>query len=46
MFDRAARIDLPPEKRRAGYVFQDARLFPHMRVADNLAYGERFAPPV
>ena len=26
-------IDLPPERRRAGYVFQDARLFPHLRVA-------------
>jgi len=44
LLDRTARIDLAPEKRRAGYVFQDARLFPHMRVADNLAYGERFAP--
>ena len=32
-------IDLPPEQRRAGYVFQDARLFPHLRVRDNLTYG-------
>jgi molybdate transport system ATP-binding protein len=31
--------DLPPEQRRAGYVFQDARLFPHLRVRDNLTYG-------
>ena len=45
LFDSAQRIDLPPERRRAGYVFQDARLFPHMRVAANLAYGERFAAP-
>lgn len=44
LFDAADRIDLPPEKRRAGYVFQDARLFPHREVAANLAYGERFAP--
>jgi molybdate transport system ATP-binding protein len=43
LLDHAERINLPPEKRRAGYVFQDARLFPHLRVADNLAYGERFA---
>ncbi len=44
LFDAAAGINLPPEKRRAGYVFQDARLFPHMKVAANLAYGERLAP--
>ena len=43
LFDQAVRIDLPAEKRRAGYVFQDARLFPHMRVAGNLDYGEWFA---
>ncbi|MBI6549687.1 molybdenum ABC transporter ATP-binding protein ModC [Xenorhabdus lircayensis] len=30
---------LPPEKRRIGYVFQDARLFPHYRVKGNLQYG-------
>jgi molybdate transport system ATP-binding protein len=41
-------IDVPPERRRAGYVFQEARLFPHMRVRANLLYGvrgeaERFA---
>lgn len=41
LFDDAARIDLPPERRRAGYVFQDLRLFPHRTVAANLAYGER-----
>lgn len=44
LFDSAASVDLPPEKRRAGYVFQDARLFPHKRVAANLAYGEKLAP--
>jgi molybdate transport system ATP-binding protein len=41
LFDDAAAIDLPPERRRAGYVFQDLRLFPHRTVAANLAYGER-----
>lgn len=39
LFD--ADVDLPPERRRAGYVFQDLRLFPHRTVAANLAYGER-----
>lgn len=41
LFDSATGIDLPPERRRAGYVFQDLRLFPHRTVAANLAYGER-----
>lgn len=44
LFDSARGIDLPPEKRRIGYVFQDARLFPHMSVARNLAYGLKRAP--
>jgi len=34
-----AGIDVPPEARRAGYVFQEARLFPHLRVRANLLYG-------
>lgn len=33
---------LPPHKRRVGYVFQDARLFPHLTVAQNLDYARRF----
>ncbi|RIV81611.1 ATP-binding cassette domain-containing protein [Aurantiacibacter xanthus] len=45
LFDSAQRIDLAPEARRAGYVFQDGRLFPHMSVRANLAYGERLALP-
>lgn len=45
LFDAAAGIDLPPDQRRAGYVFQDNRLFPHMRVRANLLYGERLASP-
>ena len=42
--DTAAGIWLPPERRRIGLVFQDARLFPHMSVATNLRYGLRRAP--
>lgn len=41
--DPASAVDLPPEARGAGYVFQDARLFPHMRVGANLAYGAKRA---
>jgi molybdate transport system ATP-binding protein len=39
LFDSRRGINLPPEKRRLGYVFQDGRLFPHMNVRHNLAYG-------
>lgn len=40
-----ARVDLPPERRRLGTVFQEARLFPHRRVRANLLYGHRLAAP-
>lgn len=39
--DTARGIDLPPEKRSVGFVFQDYLLFPHMTVADNVAFGPR-----
>ncbi|WP_440997709.1 molybdenum ABC transporter ATP-binding protein [Arhodomonas sp. SL1] len=32
---------VPVHRRPVGYVFQDARLFPHLNVADNLEYGRR-----
>jgi len=41
LYDRSKRIDLPAYRRRIGYVFQDARLFPHLSVAQNLDYGRR-----
>lgn len=44
LLDTAAGIALAPEARRCGFVFQDARLFPHLSVAANLRYGLRRAP--
>jgi molybdate transport system ATP-binding protein len=39
--DTAVGIHVPPHRRRIGYVFQDARLFPHLDVRQNLDYGRR-----
>ncbi|NDV88256.1 molybdenum ABC transporter ATP-binding protein [Aurantimonas aggregata] len=44
LFDTAARHWLAPHRRRIGYIFQEGRLFPHLSVRQNLAYGRRFAP--
>jgi molybdate transport system ATP-binding protein len=44
LFDAAAGINLPPNERRIGYVFQDALLFPHMDVEANLLYGQKLRP--
>jgi molybdate transport system ATP-binding protein len=47
LFDSAERIDLPPHRRRIGYVFQEGRLFPHFSVRYNLDFGRRMCglPP-
>ena len=42
--DVEAGIFVPAHKRRIGYVFQDARLFPHLTVSQNLRYGRFFTP--
>ncbi len=34
------RVNVPPEKRRFGYVFQEGYLFPHLTVAQNIRYGQ------
>jgi len=41
LFDRANRINVHPEDRHIGYVFQDSLLFPHLSVRRNLLYGWR-----
>lgn len=44
LFDSEAGIDLKPDARACGYVFQDNRLFPHRDVMGNLLYGWRLVP--
>jgi molybdate transport system ATP-binding protein len=39
LLDTDRGINVPPERRRIGYVFQDARLFPHIKVEANLRYA-------
>ncbi|MCE9686122.1 molybdenum ABC transporter ATP-binding protein ModC [Shewanella sp. AS16] len=45
LFNSELGINLAVEKRRTGYVFQDARLFPHYKVRGNLNYGNRDKDP-
>jgi len=40
LFDASRHIDLPPQARRMGYLFQDYALFPHLTVRQNIAFGE------
>ena len=43
LFDAAKAVNVPPHRRRIGYVFQEGRLFPHLSVRQNLDYGRRMS---
>ncbi len=44
-FDDARRVDLRPQERGIGFLFQDYALFPHLNVEDNIAYGLQGSSP-
>ncbi len=44
LFSSAEGINLPPEKRGVGYIFQDGALFPHMTALGNIRYGAYHRP--
>jgi molybdate transport system ATP-binding protein len=41
LFDAEAGIDVPPQRRQIGYVFQGYALFPHLSVSENIGFGLR-----
>lgn len=45
LFDASRGVDVPPHRRRVGFVFQEARLLPHLSVRQNLLYGHRLIAP-
>ena len=46
LFDSSKRINLPPQKRRVGYLFQEYALFPNMSVTGNITAGMRALPKI
>jgi len=46
LFSSSKKINLPPQKRKIGYVFQNYALFPHLSVQDNIIFGIKKLSPV
>ena len=44
VFSSTKKVNLGPEQRRMGYMFQDSLLFPHLRVRENIQYGYKLTP--
>lgn len=44
LYDGAAGVHLPPQKRKCGYVFQNYALFPHMTLRENLTFAAERVP--
>lgn len=44
LFDAGEGVNVSPDGRRIGYIFQDGRLFPHLTVRANLVYGMKLVP--
>jgi len=45
IYNQWKKIIIPVHKRKTGYVFQDARLFPHLTVEQNLYFGKKYSNP-
>ena len=44
LYSSSRKLNLRPEQRRVGYMFQESLLFPHFRVRDNILYGFKLTP--
>ncbi len=45
LFSSHRHLNLPPQQRKIGYIFQESRLFPHLSVRQNLEFGFRLTAP-